>query len=127
MTRYPNRKIGINGSLSPYDKGESMVRNRGERLLRYEGVTFIRYVQVDLKTKINSYFLPVKKTLQGMRLGAVTFFLVGLFSFAIFVGTNLWKENHNSETPHADSRTLIFGKDSLKVNSTDTILILKRK
>src|SRR6185437_11380340 len=45
MTRYPNRKIGINGSLLPHDKGESMVRNRGERLLRNDGVTFIRYVQ----------------------------------------------------------------------------------
>src|SRR6185437_12894337 len=44
MTRYPNRKIGINGSLLPHDKGESMVRNRGERLLRNDGVTFIRYV-----------------------------------------------------------------------------------
>src|SRR6185437_15428956 len=45
MTRYPNLNSGIDGSLLPYDKGESMVRNRGERLLRYEGVTFIRYVQ----------------------------------------------------------------------------------
>jgi len=80
-----------------------------------------------LKKRINDYFLPAKVTLKRLRNWAVSTFLIGLTALAIFVGQNLLKENKTPETSNSDTRYLIFGKDSLKLNSADTILILKRK
>jgi len=82
---------------------------------------------VALKERINTCFLPAKDKLKRMRNGAVTAFLVGLLSFAVFVGNNLLKENRQQEAPASDNRTLIFGRDSLQINGNDTILILKHK
>lgn len=81
----------------------------------------------DLKKAINDYFLSVKAKLKWMRYIAVSVFLSGLIAFSLFVGTNLLKENKSTVPAAADSRLLIFGKDSLKINAADTILIIKHK
>lgn len=95
-----------------------------EKLFKNE--TELTDVQVvNLKKAINDYFLSVKKALSWMRNIAVTAFLGGLIGFSGFVGTNLLKENKTTKPVAADTRTLIFGKDSLKINGADTIMILK--
>jgi hypothetical protein len=81
----------------------------------------------ELKKQINDYFLPAKRNLKQLRNGAVIIFLVGLTAFAAFVGSNLVKENQTKPPTGGETRYLLFGKDSLKINSSDTILILKRK
>jgi hypothetical protein len=80
-----------------------------------------------LKKSINDCFLPAKLKLKRMRGTAVSAFLVGLLSFSLFVGYNLIKENKQPDQSGPDKRTLIFGKDSLQINGSDTILILKYK
>ena len=81
----------------------------------------------DLKKQINDYFLPAKRRLKRLRNFAVTIFLIGLAAVAIFVGSNLLKENHSPQPISGETRYLLFGKDSLRINSSDTIMILKRK
>lgn len=81
----------------------------------------------ELKTKINDYYLPVKRKLNRFRNSAIVIFLLGLLSLSIFIGYNLTKENHAKPPAKSGKYYIVVEKDSIKINLGDSIILTNHK